>query len=37
LKTLVDLRKMMADGFLVHDRINEVIEELLRWRAQAVE
>ena len=37
LKRLVDLRKMTADGFLVQDRINEVIEELLRWRAQAVD
>jgi hypothetical protein len=36
LKRLVDLRKMTADGFLVQDRINEAIEELLRWRAQAV-
>jgi hypothetical protein len=37
LKRLVDLRKMTADGFLVQDRINEAIEELLRWRAQAVD
>jgi hypothetical protein len=37
LKRLVDLRKMTADGFLVQDRINEAIEELLRWREQAVD
>jgi len=37
LKRLVDLRKMTADGFLVQDRINEAIEELLRWRAQVVD